>query len=202
MGAAIIAGGTLNGVATLTATSFDLRAGTISAGLGGTGGILKSTAGTVTLNGSASVSGAVRIDDGILRLGASDRLPAASPLVLDGGTLDSNGFSQTMATLDLDSATVIDFGAGASTLTFGDSDAIDWNGAELSILNWTPGTDAFRVGTDGAGFDTQLSLIRFADFGNAGAQIDANGFITPVPEPGSLAALVALTGFAVRRRRC
>jgi len=81
----------------------------------------------------------------------------------------------------------------------------DWNSSTLTILNWTEGVDSLRIGTDGTGFDTQLSLFRFADYGNAPGQIDANGFVTPVPvpEPSTLAFAI-LGGVAllvVLRRR-
>jgi hypothetical protein len=109
-----------------------------------------------------------------------------------------------LGTLDLDSGSTLDFGAGAAALEFADSDSQDWNGSFLTVLNWTPGVDSLRVGTDGVGFENQLPLIRFADFDNAPGQIDANGFISPapVPEPTTWVLLgVGALAYVILRRR-
>ena len=155
----------------------------------------------LTLTGANIYTGLTQIDAGSIRLGASERLFNSGALRLNGGTLDTGGFSETLGTLDMDNSSIIDFGAGSSALAFSDSDAQVWAGLILGIVNWTPGDDTFRVGLDGVGFDTQLALIRFVDFGNAPAQIDANGFITPVivPEPSS-ALLCAFAGIGLLSR--
>lgn len=176
---------------------------TYSGVISGTGGVTKLGTGTEILSGANTYTGLTKIDLGILRLGASDRIADASSLLLNGGTFDSAGFSETLGALEADAPSILDFGSGTSALSFADSDAQAWLGT-LTILNWTPGLDTFRVGIDGTGFDTQLSLIQFADFGNAPGQIDASGFITPlvVPEPSSalLSALGSL-GLLIRLRR-
>ena len=41
------------------------------------------------------------------------------PLVMNGGTFSLNGFSETLGTLDLNNASVFDFGSGSSNLVFG-----------------------------------------------------------------------------------
>jgi autotransporter-associated beta strand protein len=206
VGAVTNAGGTMNGNATLTGTFYNMVSGVVNLNLGGVGvALTKTGAGTLELNGANTYTGPTRIEGGILRLGAADRIADSSNLQLAGGILDTGGFSEMLGTLDLDLDSMIDFGAGASALVFADSDALDWGGALLTIVNWTPGVDSIRIGTDGVGFDTQLALFRFADFGNAPGQIDANGFVTPaVPEPSTL-ALALLGGLAFwgffRRRR-
>ena len=133
-------------------------------------------------------------------MGGNDRLPVATSLTLNGGTLRTAGFNQTAGIIDLDAPSTIDFGASSSNLVFSDSDAQNWGGFQLDITNWTAGSDTLRIGTEGTGFDTQLASIRFVDQGNIGAQVDSNGFITPIPEPGSIATLGLLV-LAARRRR-
>jgi hypothetical protein len=65
--------------------------------------------------------------------------------------------------------------------------------------------DSIRFGAGASALTaTQLGRFRFVDFGNAAGQIDAFGFVTPVPEPGAfavLAGLAALGGAFCRRRR-
>jgi autotransporter-associated beta strand protein len=202
--------GSLAGAGSVTLGSGTLITGgdnssTIFSGVAsGTGRLTKMGTGVMTLSGINSYTGITRVNGGTLRLGAAERIANSSAMVLNGGTFDSAGFSETLGTLDLDANSAIDFGSGASALVFSDSDAQNWSGSSLTIYNWTAGSDTLRIGTDGTGFNTQLGLFRFADYGNAAGQIDANGFITPVPEPSALslglAASLALAAGRVWRR--
>ncbi|MCX5670365.1 MAG: autotransporter-associated beta strand repeat-containing protein, partial [Planctomycetota bacterium] len=80
--------GTIAGTtAVLTGSSYDVRKGTVSATLGGTGGLTKTTADTVTLAAANSYTGATTISGGILRATSGAGLPSASNLVLVGGVL-------------------------------------------------------------------------------------------------------------------
>jgi hypothetical protein len=136
-------------------------------------------------------------------------LGSGNALVLGGGTLNTTGLNQAMGTLTLSNSSTIDFGAGATALTFNNSSSIDWGGSTLTILDWTLGSDTLRFGTDASGLTAaELGDIVFADLGNAAAQIDANGFVTPVaaPEPsvaalGLLGGLTLTIGLARRRSR-
>ena len=200
------------GNATLTVgdTASTIFSGSIrdiaNAGASGTtsirGKVTKVGEGTLTVTGVNTYSGLTQIDSGSIRLGGSERLSDLSNLRLNGGTFDSVGFNETLGTLDVDASSAIDFGSGNSALVFSDSDSQTWDGLILNIVNWTPGNDTFRVGADGSGFGAQLAHIQFADFGNAPAQIDANGFITPliiVPEPSS-SLLCTFAGIALLQR--
>lgn len=145
-------------------------------------------------------AGTTTINGGTIRLGASERISDGSSLLLNGGTFDSAGFSETLGAPDVDAPSILDFGSGASALAFADSDAQTWVGI-LTVINWTEGLDTFRVGLDGIGFDAQLAQIQFADYANARGQIDANGYIAPlgIPEPSS-ALLCALGGIGMLSR--
>jgi len=103
---------------------------------------------------------------------------------------DTAGLNQRLGTLRLagSDASVrreIDFGNGASALSFANSSGQKWaadNGLPipLYLLNYTPGVDSLRFGTTGSGLTkTQLGLLRFADFGDLPGKIDANGYVTP-----------------------
>ncbi len=162
--------------------------------------IIRYKRGTMIFGATNTFTGSITVEGGIIQLGASHVFPATAPLILANNdptrgdfnpvwqetpaVLATAGFSQNfgslrMAGTDPNVERAIDFGNGASALTFADSDAEDWNGIPLTIRNFTVGVDSLRIGTDGTGFDTQLALFRFADFSNASAVIDSNGFISP-----------------------
>ncbi len=73
------------------------QAGTVSAVLGGSGGLTKSTTGTLTISASANYTGNTAINGGTLKLSGSGRLPTGSTVtVSNGGTLDLGGVTQSM----------------------------------------------------------------------------------------------------------
>jgi fibronectin-binding autotransporter adhesin len=194
-------GGTVNlGASTTLSVSGGTSAGVIA----GTGGSLtKIGSGTLTLTGTNTYTGTTTVSAGTLALnpasgatltnttavvigsggtvslGAANPINASATLTLNGGTLASNGFNQTLGTLDLNTASALNLG-GSAALAFADSSALDWNSATLSISNFVVGTNSLRFGTTAGGLTaTQLGLFRFAEFGNTAAQIDASGFIAP-----------------------
>ena len=86
--------GNINGtIGTLTSNSaFDVQSGSISAKLGGSVGLTKSTAGTVTLSGANTYSGATNINAGTLSVAATNSLGGTSSVtVSSGGTLLLSG---------------------------------------------------------------------------------------------------------------
>lgn len=118
-GAVLVQGGTLEvgnpldavGIVTLNAGSiagpgalhglaYELRSGTVSAGLAGNAGVNKTTAGTVLLSGANTYTGATQLSGGTLRLGSAGALPVTA-LTVNGGTLDIAGFSPNVASLHL-----------------------------------------------------------------------------------------------------
>ena len=67
----------------LAAGSYDVRSGTISARLGGSASVIKTTPGIVTLSGANSFTGGTIVQDGTLELAGS----LASQITLNGGVL-------------------------------------------------------------------------------------------------------------------
>jgi autotransporter-associated beta strand protein len=121
---------------TLTSTTnFAIQSGTITANLAGSVGLTKTTAGTVTMSGSDSYTGATAIQQGTLQLAASNVLPAATTIILGNGatngTLDLAGFNQTVGGLSVAGTTVSSQLIGNSSTT------------NNSTLTFTGGTSTF-----------------------------------------------------------
>lgn len=107
-----------NGVLVLADRGADIRAaGDVSAildvELSGNGSLSKTGAGTVELRRSNSYLGDTLVNDGTLRLGAAERIADSSDLIVNGGSFDLNGFSETVGSLS-GSGGVIDFGQSGS----------------------------------------------------------------------------------------
>lgn len=151
--------------------------------------------GTIVFGSNNTYACSTTIEGGTLQLGISNAIRPGNNLILANGgtdgfvdtpaTFDAAGFSQTFGTLTLTGPNssiqrTIDFGDGNSALVFADSSAIDWSSIPLWIVNYTPGVDSLRFGTNSSGLTpTQLASIRFADFNEAPGQINTNGFVTP-----------------------
>lgn len=193
--------------------------------ISGSGSVVKSGTGTATLSSNNNYSGGTTINAGALRftatntvlgpvtvnsggtlqLGASSVLPAGSAITLAGGSLALMGaFNQTVTPgLAMSAGSTIDFGSGfgASALVFGDSSGLTWTGTLLVSNFSTAGGDTLRFGTNNTALTSgQLASI---SFDGIAAQIDASGFVTPVPEPEAFASVLGAASLAwwVWRRR-
>jgi len=102
-GAATIGNGTLS-VASLSASNAAGNA-LVSANLTGSGGVSKSGAGTLTLSGNNSFTGATVINGGTLALAGSGSLGATSSVTLGGGSLDLGGSSQSTSAVTISAPT-------------------------------------------------------------------------------------------------
>jgi autotransporter-associated beta strand protein len=195
----------LNGASNLTFSgAANITIGSSGAGqivntnVGTFSGLIKNGAGTLTLGGTNANTfvGTNVINAGMVLAAKVDAFGAGNALVFAGGTFNSGGLNQAFGTLDLRGNVTLDLGAGSSAVTFADSSAFDWSTFTLTIANWTEGSDSVRFGNNANALTaTQVEHIFF---GVSPAQIDSNGFLTPllVPEPSSV-ALSLIGGFGL-----
>ena len=108
VGAVTLANGTITSTTgVLSGAVYHVENGLVSARLGGVAALDKATPGTVVLSGSNTYSGATLINNGTLRIGASDRIANTSPLTIDNGaTFDMQGYNETVATVSLTNGTI------------------------------------------------------------------------------------------------
>jgi autotransporter-associated beta strand protein len=137
--------------------------------------LLAKSANTEALNNAL-----ISINSGVLQLGNNEQINNAADLTLNGGTLNLNGFNETLDRLQVTSNSTINLGNGSSKLSFGNSSTANWTGV-LSIDNWSSTSgESIRFSNSTTGLTAaQLSNIQFVGFGR-GANINASGFITPV----------------------
>lgn len=194
---------TFDGTGTSATTRNEIRGGIT----GNSSGLIKTGTGTLLLDNpgvlESDYSGATTVVSGRLQLGRANQIPDASKLVLNGGTFDTGGFSDTMGALILGGNATIDFGTtNTVSLVFGDSHLELWGVGTLTITNFTVGADTLRFGTDASALTVgQLAQI---SFNGVPASISSTGFVQPIPEPGVPAMILSglgLLGFYRRHRR-
>ena len=107
-----ISGGLLSTAnsSTLTAATYALSGGTVSANLGA--GTATVATGTTALNGTLGAT-TVNVNSGTMNLGAADRLANGAAVTVAGGTLGLSTFSDTVGSLTISSGTL----GGSGTLT-------------------------------------------------------------------------------------
>ncbi len=94
VGTVKLTGGSITGGTTglLTGSSYDMQSGTVSAGLGGSNGLTKNSAGTVILSGANTYTGVTKIDAGVLSARSAGALGgSSSTTVTNGATLELSG---------------------------------------------------------------------------------------------------------------
>ena len=117
VGAVTLTSGSITGSGTLTASSYDVRSGSISPILAGSSvALTKSTAGTVTLAGVNSYSGATTISDGKL-VGVVGGSCASSAVTVNSGSGNKLGVQITDNTKGWTNAGLT-FAAGTTALEF------------------------------------------------------------------------------------
>ncbi|MBW3541920.1 MAG: autotransporter-associated beta strand repeat-containing protein, partial [Planctomycetes bacterium] len=102
-------------------------AGSYAGVISGTGSVTKLGAGTLTLDGANTFTGATTITAGTLQLGAAERLSDASAVTVGAGaTFDLGGFNETIGSLSGAGSVAL----GAGTLTAGgDGTSTTFSGA-------------------------------------------------------------------------
>ena len=156
-GVLTLAGGTLSGSGTLTGSSaYQLQAGTVNIALGGSVGLNKTGAGTVSLLKNLP-GGNYAISAGTLNLGGFSQ--SISGLQISGGTLSGSGTLTSSSDYNVQAGTV-------DVVLGGSSVGIHKTGAGTAILT--------RANTFG-GSTTISGGALDADFG---ATIPASGFLT------------------------
>ena len=154
----VVTGGSIVGTGSLSTTgSYALQNGTLSLGLGGSGGLAKTTSGTVTLSMANTFTGDTTISAGKLIVGAlSGRAlgGTSSVTVVSGGTLllGANNQINTAAALLLSGGTFAkgDYAEGAA------------NSAGVGALTLTASGSHLDFGTGTVG------VLSFASFSAAG----------------------------------
>lgn len=180
--------------------------------LTGSGGLTQKGHGTLTLSGANTYSGNTTIDAGTLKSGYAQALGTGSVLIGASGTLDLNGFDQTVTSLT-GSGTL---GLGSATLTVGDATNMTFSGAitgtgglvkqgtgalTLSGVNTYSGSTTINTGTLQLG-NTQALGTGSLSIGASGT-LDLNGFdqtMTRIEGSGVLnlgSATLTLTGNSV-----
>ncbi len=97
----------------------------LTSALGGSGGLSKRGGGVLELHGPASYAGITRIDAGTLRQGQAGALASGGAYVIEGGTLDLNGFDLSMSSLSGTGGTLL----LTSTLTLDQASDSQYAGA-------------------------------------------------------------------------
>jgi autotransporter-associated beta strand protein len=131
----------LSGVA---GTTINLGGGTLTAGtassttfagiIEGTGSLTKQGTGTLTLGGANTYSGTTTVSAGTLQAGAANAFSASSAVSIGAsGTLDLNGFNNTIKTLD--GAGNVALGTGTLTVSNGGTYNGSINGAGGLTIN-------------------------------------------------------------------
>jgi autotransporter-associated beta strand protein len=160
-----LAGGTIqNGI--LTAGSYLLQSGFISAGLSGNGAqVAKTTTGTVTLSGSNTFIGTTTVNAGILELAGDNSSASTSISVANGAVLQLAGAKAAAASSLL-------LNSGATMQLRGDRNTV------FSSGNVTPGAtvdfdvnEASGAGTTG----TLLTLTGPISFAGSGTTLNVTG---------------------------
>ncbi len=117
--------------------------------MAGAAGLTKSGSGIFTLSRSAGISGGVFVNEGILRSGIADAFSVSQDwFVRAAGTVELNGFAQTMLSLNLQSGGTSGalVSRGNGTLTLAGNVTLDVNGSGAVGATISGGTGTLALG--------------------------------------------------------
>ena len=164
---------------------------TLTSTIAGSGNLIKSGAGTLTLSSANTYTGTTTISGGTLALGIAKALSSSSNITLNGGTLSTTGaFSQKVGTLNLNSKSTIALFSGVHSDTFLASNGVSWAGDTLFVTGWTgtagsSGTGGkIFVGTTSSGLTTgQLAKIIFVGYSGPATILSTGEVVPSNPTP-------------------
>ena len=138
-------------------------------------GTVNVLAGTTIFTGANTYSGATNVDAGTLRAGRLNTFsPNSAVTVASGGTLDLNGFSQTVASLT--NAGLVNMGTGTAPGTVLTTTRYTGTGGTIAMNTFlgSDGSPSDKLVINGGGA-TGNSLLRITNAGGPGAETVANG---------------------------
>jgi autotransporter-associated beta strand protein len=165
-----LSGGSLRG-GTFSAGSIVLESGFVESVVAGSHGMTKTTAGVVTLSGSSTLTGIINLQNGVLRLGAAERIADAGSLWISGGTLDLNGHSEAIGLVRLSGGSISGGGllGGSFGIQIGSLNA----GQAPLVPTLAPGTLELAVNNAFSG-DQALSVV--------GGKLNLSGTVQKIGE--------------------
>ena len=186
---------TNGGLLTYNAAGAATQSGVIS----GAGSVVKNGAGTLTLSGANSYSGATSINAGALQLGAANRIANTSAVtVASGATFNLNNFAETVGSIA--GAGTIALGTGTLTAG-GNNTSTTFSGAAtgsggltktgtgtltLSGANAYTGATAVNAGVLRVQSNTALGTVAGATTVASGAVLEVDGSGLAIAEPLTL----------------
>jgi T5SS/PEP-CTERM-associated repeat protein/autotransporter-associated beta strand protein len=172
---------------TLTAQSIEFGAGTGTLNFNHTSanyvfapaisgnGTVNVLAGSTTLTGANSYSGATNVNAGMLRAGAPTTFsPNSAVTIASNGTLDLNGLNQTVSRIT--NAGLVNMGTGAAPGTVLTTKSFTGSGGTIAMNTFLggDGSPSDKLVING-GSATGNSLLRITNAGGPGAETVANG---------------------------
>ncbi len=103
--------------------------------ISGAGGLDKTGLGQMTLNAANTYTGLTRITAGRLVLGGNQVISNASQVYFNGGTLSTEGYSETLGQLFISDNSTLQLGAGAHMINFASAGAFT-TGKTLTVNGW------------------------------------------------------------------